>query len=104
MVKLCTPKCCAAITNEVLSEYNLKNDCVDLFLRTFPNQSLTPKQLHDLFELKRVPKDAKENEFEAKFEKAKAQVLKYKTGDYAHFRAVAVCFRGNLDFKIEVFE
>jgi len=39
---------------------------------------------------------------EAQFKAAKQQVLKYKTGDYAHFRAIAVCFRGNVDVKVEI--
>jgi len=49
-----------------------------------------------------VPKGAEEPEFEAEFNNCKQQVLKYKTGDYAHFRAIAVCFRGNTDYKIEI--
>jgi len=27
---------------------------------------------------------------------------KYKTGDYANYRTIVVCFRGNLDYKIIV--
>jgi len=87
---------------EVLPEFNLPQGRVDLMLRTYPNQTYTPIYLHDLFELKRVPKDTKEAPFEAEFEKCKEQVLKYKTGDYAHFRAIAVCFRGNADVKVEI--
>jgi hypothetical protein len=87
---------------EVLPEYNLPNGRVDLFLQTYPNQTYTPIYLHDLFEIKRVAKDTKEEEFEAKFETCKAQVLKYRTGDYAHFRAIAICFRGNTDVKVEI--
>jgi len=87
---------------EVLPEFNLPQGRVDLMLRTYPNQTYTPIYLHDLFELKRVPKGADEPEFEAKFEECKQQVLKYKTGDYDHFRAIAVCFRGNADVKVEV--
>jgi len=89
---------------EVLPEFNVPAGRVDLFLRTYPNQTYTPIQLHDLFELKRVPKGAKDEEFEAEFEACKTQVLKYRTGDYAHFRAIAICFRGNADFLIDVFE
>jgi len=87
---------------EVLPEFNLPQGRADLMLRTYPNQTYTPIYLHDLFELKRVPKGADEPEFEAKFEECKQQVLKYKTGDYAHFRAIAVCFRGNADVKVEI--
>jgi len=87
---------------EVLPEYNLPQGRADLMLRTYPNQTYTPCYLHDFFELKRVPKKAEEPEFEAEFKAAKQQVLKYKTGDYAHFRAIAVCFRGNADVRVEV--
>ena len=87
---------------EVLPEFNLPQGRVDLMLRTYPNQTYTPIYLHDLFELKQVPKDTKESPFEAKFEECKQQVLKYKTGDYEHFRAIAVCFRGNADVKVEI--
>ncbi|MFP4289152.1 MAG: PD-(D/E)XK nuclease domain-containing protein, partial [Bacteroidales bacterium] len=87
---------------EVLPEFNLPQGRADLMLRTYPNQTYTPIHLHDLFELKRVPKDTNQAGFDAEFAAAKEQVLKYKTGDYADFRAVAVCFRGNTDVKVEV--
>jgi len=87
---------------EVLPEFNLPQGRADLMLRTYPNQTYTPIYLHDLFELKRVSKSAEEPEFEAKFNECKEQVLQYKTGDYAHFRAIAVCFRGNADVKVEI--
>ncbi len=87
---------------EVLPEYNLPNGSVDLMLHTYPNQTYTPIYLNDLFELKRVPKGAPDNEFEGMFEKAKEQVLKYKTGEYTDYRAIAVCFRGNVDVKVEI--
>jgi len=87
---------------EVLPEFNLPQGRADLMLRTYPNQTYTPIYLHDLFELKRVSKSAEEPEFEAKFNESKEQVLQYKTGDYAHFRAIAVCFRGNADVKVEI--
>jgi len=60
-------------------------------------------QIHDLFEIKRVPKHANDQEFETKFEETKTQLLGYKTGNYAYWRCVAICFRGNLDYKIEIF-
>jgi len=87
---------------EVLPEFNLPQGRVDIMLKTYPN-SMAPIQIHDLFEIKRVPKHAGEEEFEAKFEETKAQLLHYKTGNYADWRAVAICFRGNLDYKIETF-
>ena len=87
---------------EVLPEYNLPQGRADLMLRTYPNQTYTPIQLHDLFELKRVPKDTNEAGFEAEFTAAKEQVSKYKTGGYEDFRGIAVCFRGNTDVKVEI--
>jgi len=71
-------------------------------LKTYPN-TMAPIQIHDLFEIKRVPKHADEHEFEAKFEEAKTQLLNYKIGEYSEWRAIAICFRGNLDYKIEIF-
>jgi len=87
---------------EVLPEYNLPNGMVDIYLRTYTNQNMNPVHLNDLFEIKQVSKNAKEDVFVAKFEEAKKQVLKYRIGEYSHFRAVAICFRGNKDYKIEV--
>jgi len=86
---------------EVLPEYNLPSGRVDIYLKTYPNTK-APVQIHDLFELKQVAKGKSDTEFKAQFEKAKAQVLNYKTGDYANYRAIAVCFRGNTDYLIEV--
>jgi len=87
---------------EVLPEFNLPQGRVDIMLKTYPN-SMAPIQMHDLFEIKRVPKHADNQEFEAKFEETKAQLLRYKTGNYADWRCIAICFRGNLDYKIETF-
>jgi hypothetical protein len=86
-----------------LPEYNLPTGRADVFLQTYPNQKLTPMQLHDIFEIKRVPKHASDEEFETKFCEVKAQAIRCKSGEYANFRCVAVCFRGNWDFKMEVF-
>jgi hypothetical protein len=66
-------------------------------------------ELKDLIEIKRVPsprdevpKSASDGKLEAKFREAKAQVLACRTGDYREFRTVAVCFRGNRDYRVKV--
>ncbi len=89
-------------TYEVLPEYNLPTGTVDVILRSFPKARVRQK-LNDIFEIKQVPKSAKESEFNAQFEKVKIQAKKHLTGDYKNWRAVAVCFRGNKDYKIKIF-
>ncbi len=89
-------------TFEVLPEYNLPTGTVDVILRSFPKARVRQK-LNDIFEIKQVPKSAKESEFNAQFEKVKIQAKKHLTGDYKNWRAVAVCFRGNKDYKIKIF-
>ena len=60
--------------------------------------------LRDLIEIKRVPKSASDAELETKFDEAADQVIRYRTGDYSDFRAVALCFRGNKDYKLKVLQ
>jgi len=86
---------------EVIPEYNLPQGRADIMLKTYPNL-MAPIQIHDLFEIKQVPKSATDTELETQLEKAKQQLINYKTGDYADFRGIAICFRGNLDYKIEI--
>jgi len=88
---------------EVLPEYNLPNGRVDVMLKTYPHPLLRIK-MNDLFELKQVPKDTKEPAFKRKFKEAVEQMKLYRTGEYATWRGIVVCFRGNSDYKIEVFE
>jgi len=88
---------------EVLPEFNLPNGQVDIMLKTYPH-SQAPQKMNDLFEIKRVSKDTKDVAFRRKFKEAKEQIQKYRTGEYATWRGIAVCFRGNTDYKIEVFE
>lgn len=87
---------------EVLPEFNLTTGTVDLIVESFDNPRVMAK-LEDLIEIKRVPKSATDSQLDAKFEKAKKQVVRYQTGDYKEFRAVAVCFRGNRDYKIRIY-
>ena len=86
---------------EVLTEYQVTTGQVDIMVRSLPGARVAA-QLQDLFELKRVAKHAKEAEFAAQFHSAKDEMKLYKTGDFAQWRGVAVCFRGNKDFRMEV--
>ena len=85
---------------EVLPEYNLPNGAVDVMFKTLPGAKVRA-EFEVLMEIKRVPKGASEKEFEAKFKEAIDQVNSYKTGDYKDFTALAICFRGNKDYKID---
>ncbi len=86
---------------QVLPEYNLPQGCADLMLKTYPH-SISPRPMTDLFELKQVPKSATNEALQKKFEEAKTQLQKYKTGKYKNWRGIAVCFRGNKDFLMEI--
>ena len=87
---------------DVFPEFNLPGGTVDLYInsRKLPEELVT---LQDLIEIKRVPKSATDAELKAKFKEAEKQVLRYRTGDYKDFRAVALCFRGNKDYKLKLF-
>ena len=88
---------------EVLPEFQVTNGQVDVMARTFEGAKVYA-HFNDLFELKQVPKSASDTEFETKFREAKSDIKKYRTGPFADWRGVAVCFRGNKDYKIEVIE
>ncbi len=87
---------------EVLPEYNFPTGRADIMLKSLHN-AVVQHELHDVFEIKQVPKKATESEFELQFEKVKTQAQKHLTGDYENWRAIAVCFRGNKDYKMQVF-
>lgn len=86
---------------EVFPEFNLPQGCVDLIIRSRQIPEGLVK-LEDLIEIKQVPKSASDARLEAKFNEAKEQVKKYQAGDYGNYRKVAVCFRGNKDYKVSV--
>ena len=88
---------------EIFPEFNLPNGCVDIIMYSLSNAK-TQAEFKYLVELKRVPKYADDKELEIKFAEAKKQVLAYRTGEYADYTAVAICFRGNKDYKMEIFE
>ncbi len=87
---------------EVLPEYNLPTGTADIILHSFPGAKIR-HELHDIFEIKQVPKSANESELKAQFELVKKQAKRHLIGDYKNWRAVAVCFRGNKDFKIKIY-
>ncbi len=87
---------------EVLPEYNLPTGTADIILHSFPGAKIR-HELHDIFEIKQVPKSANESELKAQFELVKKQAKRHLIGDYKNWRAVAVCFRGNKDYKIKIF-
>jgi hypothetical protein len=86
---------------DVFPEFNLPDGTVDIYInsRKLPEELV---KLKDLIEIKRVPKSATDAELKAQFKKAEDQVLGYRTGDYKEFRAVALCFRGNKDYKLKI--
>lgn len=86
---------------EVFPEFPLTNGKIDILVKSLPNARVQHK-LNDLFELKQVPKNAKDNEFNNKFNEAVSDIEKYRTGKFAQWRGIAVCFRGNKDYKIKV--
>jgi hypothetical protein len=86
---------------EVLPEFQVTTGQVDIMVRTLPRVQVQA-QLNDLFELKCVPKLASNPKFLAKFKEAKTEMITYRTGDYTNWRGISVCFRGNLDYKIEI--
>lgn len=83
---------------EVLPEYNLPQGRADIMSRSLPGAKVMA-EFQDLFEFKQVAKKAKEAEFEAKFKEAKEQIKHYTPKGW---RGVAVCFRGDKDYKIDV--
>ena len=86
---------------EVLPEFNLMNGTVDIMFKTLPNTKVRA-EFQVLLEIKRVPKSASDEAFEAKFQETIKQVTSYKTGEYKDYTALAVCFRGNKDYKMKI--
>ncbi|MCP4132371.1 MAG: AAA family ATPase [bacterium] len=90
-------------TYEVLPEFPTGHGQVDVMVRTLPGADVDAS-FEYLIEIKRVPKSASDAVFESKFNEGKTQVKKYQTGDYKDFTAVAVCFRGNMDYKMIIMD
>lgn len=88
---------------EVLPEYNLPTGQADIMLKTYPH-SRAPQKMNDLFELKQVAKGDSDAKLNAKLQEAINDIKQYRTGEYANWRGIAVCFRGNSDYIIKVIE
>jgi hypothetical protein len=88
---------------EILPEYNLPGGTVDIMLRTFPGAAVRAP-LRELIEIKRVKKSASDQKLESKLAEGVTQVAGYRSGDYSDWRGVAVCFRGNKDYRLEFVE
>ncbi|MBI4646554.1 MAG: AAA family ATPase [Bacteroidia bacterium] len=86
---------------EVYPEFNLPSGTCDLMLHSLPGAKVQA-EIKDIFEIKQVPKSATNAQLEAKFSECKQQLAQYKTGKYKDWCGVAVCFRGNKDYKVEV--
>ena len=88
---------------EVLPEYNLPTGVTDIMLKSL-NGAEVRHELHDFFEIKQVAKGKSDAVLEQKFSEVKTQAEKHLTGDYKNWRAIAICFRGNKDYKIKVYQ
>lgn len=88
---------------EVLPEYNVVNGQADLMVRSYP-EARVRCHLKDLFEIKRVPVSATDSVFESKFIEAQEDMKEYRQGKYADWRGIAICFRGNKDYKVMIIE
>ncbi|MBI4648894.1 MAG: AAA family ATPase [Bacteroidia bacterium] len=86
---------------EVYPEFNLPGGTCDLMLRSLSGARVQA-EIKDIFEIKQVPKSATNAQLEAKFNECKLQLAQYKTGKYKDWRGVAVCFRGNKDYRVEM--
>ena len=88
---------------EVLPEFNLPQGKADLILHSYPGANVR-HELQDIFEIKQVPKGTSDVVFEHKFQEGILQLQKYRTGEYKDWRGIAVCFRGNKDYKIMILD
>ncbi len=86
---------------EVLPEYNFPTGQADIMLKSLHNAEVQ-HELHDIFEIKQVAKGKSDAVLEQKFKEVKKQAKKHLVGDYKKWRTIAVCFRGNKDYKIEI--
>jgi hypothetical protein len=86
---------------DVYSEFQTDNGQIDFYIRTHP-KARVPCVVNDVIEIKRVKSSASEAEFTAKFNEAVSQAQERCHGDLAGCRPVAICFRGNKDYKINI--
>jgi len=88
---------------EVLPEYQLVHGQVDVMLRSLDGAKVM-SQLHDLFEIKCLPKSASNEALKAKLQTGIDKMKQYRTGEYANWRGIVVAFRGNKDYLIEIID
>ncbi len=87
---------------EVLPEYNLPTGQADIMLRTL-NSAEAQYNLNDIFEIKQVHKGKSDAVFEQKFKEVKIQAKKHLANNNKNWRIIAICFRGNKDYKIKTY-
>jgi hypothetical protein len=86
---------------DVYSEFQTDNGQIDFYIRTHPGAK-APCVINDVIEIKRVKSSASDVEFTAMFNEAKNQAQSRCHGDLAGCRPIAICFRGNKDYKIHI--
>jgi hypothetical protein len=86
---------------DVYCEFQTNNGQTDFYIRTHPKAKV-PCIINDVIEIKRVKSSASDAEFTAQFNAAIKQAQKRCHGDLKDCRTVAICFKGNKDYKISL--
>lgn len=86
---------------DVYCEFQTDNGQIDFYIRTH-HSAKVPCIINDVIEIKRVKSSASDTEFTAQFDAAIEQARKRCHGDLKDCRTVAICFRGNKDYKISL--
>jgi hypothetical protein len=84
---------------DVYSEFQALDGQVDFYIKTHP-EAKVPCTINDVIEIKRVKSSATASEFNSMFKEAVKQAEARCCGDLQNCRPVAICFRGNKDYKI----
>jgi hypothetical protein len=86
---------------DVYSEFQTDNGLIDFYIRTHPKAKV-PCVINDVIEIKQVKSSATDKEFEKKFQEAITQAKGRCHGHLAECRPVAICFKGNKNYKINL--
>jgi hypothetical protein len=86
---------------DVYSEFQTDNGQIDFYIRTHPKAKV-PCIINDVIEIKQVKSSATDKEFEKKFQEAITQAESRCHGHLAGCRPVAICFKGNKNYKINL--
>ena len=86
---------------KVIPEFNLPQGQADVMIQSYPGAKVRCN-ISDLFELKRVKKDASDSELKTKLNEGVSQMQKYLQDEYVHWRGVVICFHGNKDYVTEI--